>query len=267
MVSEDQLAVSPVHGQGVFVNISVDKGPSGLVDGSSELTQEFESGSEGTEYVNVHRCIREGFGAHLNNCTISGVWQQSEGDLHINILELKAVFLALKHFQKQLRHRIVLVASDKSTVVYYLNKEGGTHSFQMFALIWKIMAWSNAREIQVRARHIPGNLNVIADSLSRGDKAKQTEWSLHSLVFKEICQVWQRPVLALFATTLNVKLPTYMSPVPDDKAWQIDVLNISWEALDAYAFCPVAILPQLVQKMVTHRCRVIVIAPGWPGIP
>ena len=62
-------------------------------------------------------------------------------------------------------------------------------------------------------------------------------------------------------------LPTCVSPVPDDKAWQIGALNISWEALDAYAFCPVAILPQLVQKVVTYRCRVIVIAPGWPGMP
>ena len=30
----------------------------------------------------------EGQGAHLGNCTISGVWQQSERNLHINILEL-----------------------------------------------------------------------------------------------------------------------------------------------------------------------------------
>ena len=114
-----------------------------------------------------------GGGAHLNivNCTVSGVWQQSEKDLHINILELKAVFLALKHFQKQLKQKIVLVSSDNSTVVSYINKEGGTHSFEMCALMWRILAWSNAREIHIRARHIPGNLNVIADSLSRRNRA------------------------------------------------------------------------------------------------
>ena len=133
--------------------------------------------------------------------------------------------------------------------------------------MWRILAWSNAREIHIRARHIPGNLNVIADSLSRRDRPIQTEWSLHPLVFQETCQVWHKPMVDLFATSLNAKLPTYVSPVPDDKAWQIDALNISWDALDAYAFCPVAILPQLVQKMITYRCRVIVIAPGWPGMP
>ena len=116
----------------------------------------------------------------------------------------------------------MLVSSDNSTVVSYINKEGGTHSFEMCALMWIILALSNAREIHIRARHIPGNLNVIADSLSRRARAIQTEWSLHPLVFREICQVWHKPMVDLFATSLNAKLPTYVSPVPDDKAWQID---------------------------------------------
>ena len=129
------------------------------------------------------------------------------------------------------------------------------------------MAWANAREIQIGARHIPGNLNVIADSLSRRDKAIQTEWSLYPLGFHEICQIWHKPMVDLFATILNVKLPTYVAPIPGDKAWQMDALNISWEALDAYAFCPLAIVTHLVPKTVTYRCRVIVIAPGWLGMP
>ena len=135
-----------------------------------------------------------------------------------------------------------------------LYQQGRRHLFEMCALMWRILAWSNAREIHIRARHIPGNLNVIANSLSRRVKAIQTKWSLHPLVFRQICQVWHKPMVDLFATSLNAKLPTYVSPVPDNKAWQIDTLNISWEGLDAYTFCPVAILPQLVQKMVAYRC-------------
>ena len=64
VVSEDQLALSPVVGQG-GPNFSVDKGPSGLVDGSSELTQGFESASERAQCVDFHRCIREGLGGPL----------------------------------------------------------------------------------------------------------------------------------------------------------------------------------------------------------
>ena len=64
MVSEDQLAVSPILGQSCS-NFSVDKGTSCLVDGSSERAQGFKSTSERAQYVNVHRCIREGFGGPL----------------------------------------------------------------------------------------------------------------------------------------------------------------------------------------------------------
>ena len=35
----------------------------------------------------------------------------------------------------------VLVAADNSTVVAYINKQGGTHSAEMCALLWKIMTW------------------------------------------------------------------------------------------------------------------------------
>ena len=46
--------------------------------------------------------------------------------LHINVLELKAVSLALKRFRVQCQNQTVLVAMDNSTVVAYINKQGGT---------------------------------------------------------------------------------------------------------------------------------------------
>ena len=210
---------------------------------------------------------QKGWGAHLNEIVLSGLWSNKEAQLHINVLELKAVLLALKGFQEHLQGQSVLICSDNSTVVSYLNKEGGTHSIEMCALIWRILAFTNSRRIQIRARHVPGSLNVIADSLSRRDKVIQTEWSLHQQIFNQICKVWHTPMVDLFATHLNYKLSIYVSPVPYRKAWKIDALNICWEGLDGYVFCPVAILPQVIQKMITYPCRMIVLAPGWPGMP
>ena len=54
-----------------------------------------------------------------------------------------------------------------------------------------------------------------------------------------------------------------MSLVPDSQAWETDALNIFWEGLDGYVFCPVALIPQ---KMTTYRCRIIMIVSGWPGM-
>ena len=131
----------------------------------------------------------KGWGAHLGNLTVSGIWSDTETSLHVNILELKAVFLAINSFQTHLLNMRVLVVSDNATVVSYLNKQGGTHSLEMCLMIWCLMAFCNPRAIFLRARHIQGCVNVIADSLSRSYKMIQTEWSIHPKVFQMICQI------------------------------------------------------------------------------
>ena len=80
------------------------------------------------------------------------------------------------------------------------------------------MTWCHHYHITLKARHIPGCLNVMADLLSRSNQVQSTEWSLHPQVFKQICQKWFTPHVDLFTTQLNHKLPLYVSPVPDPKA-------------------------------------------------
>ena len=73
-----------------------------------------------------------------------------------DVLERKAVSLALQWFKDQCQNQTVSVATDNSTVVAYVNKQGGTHSVEMCALLWKIMTWSHHYQITLKARHIPG---------------------------------------------------------------------------------------------------------------
>ena len=134
----------------------------------------------------------EGWGAHLGDYMAKGVWLESESALHINLLELKAVLLALKRFERLCCNQIVLVCTDNTTVVSYINKEGGMKSGSLCALLWRLMLWCNQRQIVLRARHIPGHLNVIADKLSRLNQVIQTEWSLLPEVFAQICRRWHR---------------------------------------------------------------------------
>ena len=65
-----------------------------------------------------------GWGAHLNHDSVGGIWSQVEKQLHINVLELKAVILALRHFSPQCNKKQVLVASDNTTVVAHISKRG-----------------------------------------------------------------------------------------------------------------------------------------------
>ena len=117
------------------------------------------------------------------------------------------------------------------------------------------MAWCHHYHITLKAKHIPGCLNVMADLLSRSNQVQLTEWSLHPQVFKQICHKWFTPHVDLFATCLNHKVPLYVSPVPDQNAWDIDALNINWSGLTAYAYPLMALLHRVIQKS------------GWPGMP
>ena len=140
----------------------------------------------------------EGWGAHLNERTARRTWSLPESKLHINYLELKAVFQALKEFQDLCLDKIVLVATDNTTVVSYINKEGGMRSGPLCALLWRILTWCTRNQLTLKARHIPGQLNVVADKLSRLGRTIQTEWFLLPEVFQTICSRWHRPKIDLF---------------------------------------------------------------------
>ncbi len=68
---------------------------------------------------------KEGWGACLNELQRSGLWTKEESLLHINLLEMKAVFKGLKAYQEFLTDTSIAVMSDNTTVVSYLNKQGG----------------------------------------------------------------------------------------------------------------------------------------------
>ena len=102
------------------------------------------------------------------------------------------ISLGLKRYKDQ--NQTVLVAIDNSTVVAYINKQGGTHSAEMCALLWKIMTWCHHYQITLRAMHIPCDLPF------QSNEVQSTEWSLHLQVFKQICQKLFTPHADLFAT-------------------------------------------------------------------
>ena len=121
----------------------------------------------------------QGWGAHMRDSQISRTWTHTDRKLHINCLELKAVIHALQHWAPVLQGHQVMIATDNSTVVSYINKQGGTHSPTLLHLTVELLLWLEAQNIIVRARHIPGCLNMIADHLSCPNQPISPEWSLH----------------------------------------------------------------------------------------
>ena len=153
----------------------------------------------------------QGWGTHMGDSQISGIWTRTDRKLHINCLELKAVVSALQHWAPMLQGHQVMIATDNSTVVSYINKQGGTRSPTLSRLTVELLLWLEAQNIIVRARHIPGCLNVIADHLSRPNQPISTEWSLHPEIVKRIFRLWGTPEVDMFATVSNSHLHQFMS--------------------------------------------------------
>ena len=82
--------------------------------------------SQRPQYPTLYRRLKRRLGPSLRENLYKGLWSDREKRLLINVLELKAVSLALQSFKDQYQDQTVLVATDNSTVVAYINKQGGT---------------------------------------------------------------------------------------------------------------------------------------------
>ena len=206
---------------------------------------------------------KTGYGGYIGNQFVQGTWSVAQKKLHINVLELEAVFLALKHFQSILRGQNVLVRSDSTTVVQYLNKQGGTRSPQMCYRTWDLWNWAIENQMHIKAAHILGRKNQLADQLSR-NRVLPTEWTLNRTIVLKLFHLWGQPMIDLFASAENRQAPIFCSWSPHPQALALDALTISWDRMYAYVYPPLCLIPKVLQHMRLYKCQIILIAPQWP---
>ena len=90
-----------------------------------------------------------------------------------------------------LKGHSVLVRSDNTTVVQYLNKQGGTKSPQLCLLTCNLLQLAIKNNVTMKAAHIIGSLNILADDLSRV-KICPTERTLNNSVTQILFRYWAR---------------------------------------------------------------------------
>ena len=194
-----------------------------------------------------------GWGAHLLDQNVSGVWYDQKL-LHINLLEMKALFLGLQAFRDVIGHHVTAMC-DNSTVVAYVNKQGGTVSRALCLLTSHLLRWTESFDVHLDARYLPGQDNVLSDVLSRRGQVVGTEWSLHPQVVRSLLRVWGNPSIDLFATCLNAKLPLYCSLVPYPQAVFEDAFRHPWDDLDLYASPPFPLVGRVIARVRVVECR------------
>ena len=101
-----------------------------------------------------------GWGAVCGDTSTGGFWSLEEQIYHINFFELKAVLLGLKSLCDAFSEKHILVQSDNTTTVAYINAMGGIKSIpcnEMAIMIWD---WCRNHNIWLSATHIPGSKNI-----------------------------------------------------------------------------------------------------------
>ncbi|XP_044151545.1 nuclear pore complex protein Nup155 [Bufo gargarizans] len=205
-----------------------------------------------------------GWGAVFESLTVQGLWSVQESSLQINVLELRAIFLALSHWTSRLRGLPIQIQTDNSTAVAYLNHQGGTRSVMALREASQILRWAEDHVPVLSAVHIPGVDNWAADFLSR-QLVDPGEWSLHPEVFHQLCLRWGAPDVDLFASRLNHRLPRYVARSRDPQALAVDALVLPWSQFDLlYLFPPIPLLPRVLKRLKAARVPAILVAPDWP---
>ena len=147
-----------------------------------------------------------GYGAYdvTNDIEISGIWTNDDKEKHINYLELKAAFLALKSICKDVNNEHVRLLLDNKTAIKYISSKGGRKE-ELNSLAKHIWEWCIQRNIWLSCFHIAGLSNVRADALSRQKLNPDSEWGLDGEIFKKIMSVYGNCDIDMFASAKNKK--------------------------------------------------------------
>ncbi len=204
-----------------------------------------------------------GWGAVFEGRPASGEWKEEFLFWHINFLELRAVFLALKYFLPVLGGYHIIVRTDNMAVVSHINRQGGSRSCTLDRLARHLLLWSQDKFLSLRAVHVPGVLNLAADFLSR-QKLKPGEWMLNRQTVSQIWDLFGKAEVDLFASQESSQCPLWFS-LSFPTTLGIDAFAHPWPNVSLYAFPPIKMIPAVLCRVKVSGARLLLIAPFWPS--
>ncbi|XP_030293378.1 uncharacterized protein LOC115593839 [Sparus aurata] len=207
-----------------------------------------------------------GWGAVWQHRTINGRWSTQHRWEHINVLELRAIFFALQHFLPVLKGRHVLIRTDSTSAVYHINHQGGTRSKLGLRVSEQLLTWAFPHFLSLRAVHLPGVQNNVADVLSR-QGPPQGDWRLHPEVVEMIWSRYGRAEVDVFASETSTHCPLWYSLMEGTSPLGQDALAHAWPAHLLYAFPPIPLIRATLESVQRNDHRLLLVAPNWPGRP
>ncbi|KAI2645254.1 Gag-Pro-Pol polyprotein [Labeo rohita] len=203
------------------------------------------------------------WGAVYNGHAVSGSWTGPRLQWHINCLELLTVLLALRRLRPLIQGKHVLVHIDNTVTVAYINRQGTLRSCRMSQLARHLLLWSLQHVKSLRAIHIPGHLNRVANALSR-QVTFHGEWRLHPHMVQLIWNRFGEAQIDLFSSHESTHCALWYSLT--EAPLGTDALAHSWpRGPRKYAFPPVSLIAQTLCKVREERHQVLMVAPYWPN--
>ena len=194
-----------------------------------------------------------------------GFWSSSEKKLHINALEIKAVLFAFRCFFRYTYTCSILIHSDSSTVVAYINNQGGTISARVCDMALELWEFCIKRDISISAVHVPGVENSRADFLSRLEDNDHS-YTICKEYFDSLCSAISFPLkMDCFASRLNFKVNNFMSRYYDPLSSWVNAFSVRWSD-NVYLFPPVPIIHRVISKFIADKTgHGLLICPYWPS--
>lgn len=100
---------------------------------------------------------------------------------HISALELFTIVVAVKFWAPVLQHQRFIISCDNEAAVTVINS-GSTRDPFMQRCLRELWFLSALHDFDIRARHIPGEHNSLADTLSRWDLTLRIKFTLLKLL-------------------------------------------------------------------------------------
>lgn len=100
-----------------------------------------------------------GWGAICGRERANGFWSRSERNNHINYLELKAAFLALKCFASKCVNKEILLRIDNVTALAYINNMGETKFENLNSIAKEIWEWCRRRNLWIFSEYVASKEN------------------------------------------------------------------------------------------------------------
>lgn len=192
-----------------------------------------------------------------------GRWSMQEKMYHINVLELLAIFFALKSWAVDKSEIHIAIQSDSMVAIAYINSLGGMQNVKMDSLSKEIWEWCIARKLFLTAFYLPGVENIQADFSSR-NFSDTTEWMLKRQIFTRLTTQLVQPTVDLFASRLNSQLQHYVSWTPDPNALCADAFSLDWSTYIPYIFPPFRLMGAILNKINEDSVdQALIVCPYW----